>query len=167
MAQAHTQQELIDRHEITDVLIEYCRTLDRMDLPRLSSLFTDDCVVDYGPEDRLQSRGAAELEKSLQRMWRWSRTSHHLTNVQIRFCSDNEAMVNSYVYAWHERVDGSTATILGQYNDKFSREVDGWQIATRRMVMNGCDSGFIVNINRFERLPPPEGWVAPNIDGKR
>ena len=66
----HTLQELINRREITDVLIEYCCALDHMDLPRLSALFTDDCVVDYGPDERLRSRGALALEKSLERMWR-------------------------------------------------------------------------------------------------
>ena len=162
----HSLQEIIDRQEITDVLIEYCCALDRMDLPRLSALFTDDCAVDYGPDEQLQSRGAAALEMSLERMWRWSRTSHHVANVQVEFSGDNEALVRSYVYAWHERADGSTATILGQYHDRFIREDRGWLIAERRMLMNGCDAGFTVDINRLERISPPDGWVAPNIDGR-
>ena len=157
-------QRLIDRQEISDVLVEYCNALDRMDLRRLSKLFTKDCVVDYGPDERLQSSGAAALEKSLERMWRWSRTSHHLSNVQIQF-EDGGAFVRSYVYAWHERADGSTATILGQYHDRFVHTDSRWRIAERQMVMNGCDAGFKVNINRFERILPPEGWVAPDLDG--
>lgn len=157
-------QGLIDRQSITDVLNEYCYALDRLDLPRLSALFTNDCVVDYGPDERLQSYGAAALEKSLERMWRWSRTSHHLSNVQIHF-DDGDAFVQSYVHAWHERADGSTATVLGQYHDRFVRTDSRWRIAERRMVMNGCDAGFTVNINRFERIPPPDGWVAPDLDG--
>ncbi len=162
----HSMQAIIDRQEITDVLIEYCCALDRMDLPRLSALFTDDCIVDYGPDTQLQCRGAAALAKSLERMWRWSRTSHHLTNVQVEFNGDNEALVRSYVYAWHERADVSTATIMGQYHDRFVREHKGWRIAERRMLMNGCDAGFTVNINRFARIEPPSNWVAPNINGQ-
>ena len=157
---------MIDRQEITDVLIEYCYALDRMDLPRLSVLFTDECMVDYGPDEQLQSYGAAALEKSLERMWRWARTSHHLSNVRIRF-DDGDAYVQSYVHAWHERADGSTATILGQYHDRFVRADSCWRIAERRMVMNGCDAGFTVNINRFERIPPPDGWVPPDLDGSK
>lgn len=156
-------QRLIDRQEITGVLIEYCCALDSMDLPRLSALFTHDCRVVFGPEDGLRSSGAAALEKSLERMWRWSRTSHHLSNVRIDFDDDN-AIVLSYVHAWHERADGSTATILGQYNDKFVRVDSCWRIDERSMVMNGCDAGFTVNINRFERIAPPSSWRAPNID---
>ena len=157
-------RELVDRQAITDVLIDYCSALDRMDLPRLAALFTDDCIVEYGPESALQSQGSAALEKSLRRMWRWQRTSHNLSNVQVEFTAPDEARVSSYVYAWHERTDGSTATIFGQYKDRFLRISEHWRIADRRMEMNGSDAGFKVNIHPFERLPAPDGWVAPDID---
>lgn len=153
-----------DRQAITDVLVEYCCALDVMDLPALAALFTDDCVVEYGPGEFLQSHGSAALAKSLERMWRWSRTSHHLSNVLIRFDGSDAALSRSYVHAWHERPDGSTATIFGQYHDRFVRREQLWRIAERRMLMNGCDAGFTVNINRLERMPPPPGWRAPEID---
>ena len=155
---------LADRQAITDVLVEYCRALDLMDLRALAALFTEDCVVEYGPGEFLRSRGSAALAKSLERMWRWSRTSHHLSNVLIRFKGDDDAVSSSYVHAWHERPDGSTATIFGQYHDRLVRRERGWRIAERRMLMNGCDAGFTVNINRLERMPPPPGWRAPDID---
>lgn len=158
---------LQDEREITAVLTEYCYALDCMDLLRLSALFTDDCVVDYGPDERLQSRGAAALAKSLERMWRWSRTSHHLSNVLVEFDGDDAANVRSYVHAWHERPDGSNATILGQYHDRFLRSGGLWHIETRRMLMNGCDAGFTVNINRLERKSAPVGWIAPDLDQER
>ena len=154
-------RQLVERQAITDILIEYCTALDRMDLGRLASLFTEDCVVEYGPEEWLRSRGRDALEKSLARMWRWSRTSHHVSNVRVDFRGDDEALVGSYVHAWHEGSDGSSATILGQYHDRFVRGDARWRIAERRMVMNGSDAGFKVNINRFERLPPPVGWKPP------
>ena len=153
-----------DRQAITDVLVQYCRALDLMDLPALAALFTDDCVVEYGSGEFLRSRGSEALQKSLERMWRWSRTSHHLTNVLIRFEGDDAAVSSSYVYAWHERPDGSTATIFGQYHDRFVRRPRGWRISERRMLMNGCDAGFTVNINRLDRAPAPPGWTAPDID---
>ena len=154
-------QRLIDERDITWVLTEYCRTLDRMDLPALARLFTADCIVEYGPDERLRSRGAAALAQSLARMWRWARTSHHLSNVQIELDGSEAARAISYVYAWHERPDGGTAVIMGQYHDRLLRTAEGWRIAERRMLMNGCDQGFKVDINRFERLPPPSGWTPP------
>ena len=164
MMNAAQDGTLADRQAITDVLVEYCCALDLMDLPALAALFTDDCVVEYGPGEFLRSRGSAALGKSLERMWRWSRTSHHLSNVLIRFTGNDTAFSRSYVHAWHERPDGSTATIFGQYHDRFVRREQGWRIAERRMLMNGCDAGFTVNINRLERRPPPPGWTAPDMD---
>jgi ketosteroid isomerase-like protein len=158
------RHRLADRQEIADLLAEYCRALDLMDLPAVARIFTEDCRVEYGPEERLQSHGAAGVAKSLERMWRWSRSSHHLSNIQIAFDGPDYARSVSYVLAWHERPDGTTATVMGQYHDRLERTQDGWRIAERRMEMNGCDAGFTVNLHRTWRCPPPEGWVAPNID---
>jgi ketosteroid isomerase-like protein len=157
-------ERISDRQAIAELLAEYCRALDLMDLDAIAGVFTADCRVEYGPEARLTSHGAAGVAKSLERMWRWARTSHHLSNIQIEFESADGARAVSYVIAWHERPDGSTATVLGQYHDRLQRRDEGWRIAERRMLMNGNTAGFTVNLFRTPRRPAPEGWVAPNID---
>ena len=81
-------RQLSDRDEIAFVLNEYCRALDAMDLDAVASLFCADCVVEYGPEERLQSRGRVALRKGLERLWRWTRTSHHMSNIQVSFGGD-------------------------------------------------------------------------------
>ncbi len=154
-----------DRQAIHDLLVDYCSALDRMDLEALAALFSDDCDVEYGPDEALRASGRGALAKSLERMWRWRRTSHHLSNLRIEFDDADTARATSYVLAWHERPDGSTATVFGQYRDRLRRSVEGWQITSRRMLMNGCDAGFTVNLHRLDRRPPPAGWVAPDIDG--
>jgi 3-phenylpropionate/cinnamic acid dioxygenase small subunit len=158
------RHRLADQQEIADLLSEYCRALDLMDLAAIAAVFTPDCRVEYGPEERLQSRGAQGVAKSLERMWRWARTSHHLSNIQIDFEGPERARSVSYVLAWHERPDGSSATVMGQYHDRLLRGPGGWRIEERRMEMNGCDAGFTVNLHRTPRRPAPDGWVAPNID---
>ncbi len=156
-------QQLLDKQAIEEVLIDYCRCLDEMALDDLAALFTDDCAVSYGPGPALESQSRADLAKSLQRMWRWSRTSHHLANARIWLDGD-QARAVSYVEAWHERPDGSSATIWGQYRDRLVRQAGTWLIAERRMEMNGSDAGFTVNIYPLDRRPPPDGWTAPDID---
>ncbi len=157
-------ERLLAERDIERTLIAYCNALDRMDLPALAALFTEDCVVDYGDDARLTSTGAAALQKSLERMWRWSRTSHHLSNILIEFECATAARASSHVYAWHERTDGSSATIMGQYEDRLTCQAGRWLIARRRMVMNGCDAGFTVPIHRAVRAAPPSNWTAPDID---
>jgi ketosteroid isomerase-like protein len=150
-------QELLDKQDIAEVLFAYCANLDRMDLEALAALFTEDCVVDYGPEPRLQSHGADALRRDLARMWRWARTSHHLSNVIVTLEHDGlGAGATSSVIAWHERPDGSTATMMGQYQDRLVHDGDRWRIARRRQVLTGNDAGFDVNINRFERIGRPD-----------
>jgi hypothetical protein len=117
------------------------------------ALFTPNCVVDYGPQ--IRSEGAAALRRDLARMWRWARTSHHSGAVQIAFDGPDSAVVCSYVLAWHEAPDGSTATMMGQYHDRVRRTGSGWRIASRRQVMTGNDAGFTVGINAFERQRDP------------
>jgi 3-phenylpropionate/cinnamic acid dioxygenase small subunit len=148
--------DALDKQSITEVLFAYCAHLDRMDLDALASLFTDDCRVDYGPGDLMHSEGAAQLRRDLARMWRWARTSHHLSNVVITLHEDRtQADVVSYVLAWHERPDGSTATMMGQYRDHVVRIGEEWRIATRRQFLTGNDAGFDVKINPFERMKRP------------
>ena len=157
-------ERLSDEREISWLLAEYCRALDCMDIKAISKIFSDDCIVEFGPDERLNSRGRHEVAKSLERMWRWVRTSHHLSNIQIRFEDLDRAFSTSYVLAWHERADKTTATIYGQYHDEFVRESVGWRISKRTMYMNGSDSGFTVNIHPFKRSVPPTGWTPPAID---
>jgi hypothetical protein len=66
------------------------------------------------------------------------------------------ADVDSYVFAWHERPDGSTATMMGQYRDRVVRVGEMWRIAQRRQELMGNDAGFDVRINPFVRIEPPE-----------
>ena len=150
-------QRLLDERDIAHLLNEYCRALDLMDLSIFEHVFAQDCEVEFGPDERLNSRGLDGVRASLERLWRWQRTSHHLSNIQIRFDGDDEASSTSYVIAWHERADGSTATIYGQYHDRLTRTPEGWRIARRVMYMNGADAGFTVDIHPFPRRQPPDG----------
>ena len=57
-----------DRHAVEEVLVDYCRHLDRMDLDALAALFTEDCRVVFGPDPNLRAEGRAALRQSMARM---------------------------------------------------------------------------------------------------
>lgn len=127
-------QSMLDTGAITAVLVDYCRHLDRMDLDALGALFTADCRVVYGADPRLAADGRAELVASLARMWRWTRTAHHLANVRV-WIEGDAARAESAVHAWHEAADGNDAEVFGLYHDRLVRSDGRWLICERRMEM--------------------------------
>jgi ketosteroid isomerase-like protein len=132
-------RDALDRRAITSVLYGYCRMLDSLDLERVPAFFTEDCEVVYGPDPRMQSHGAADLERALRRLGRFARTSHHLSNVEIELTGPDSATSVSYVLAWHQQPDGISRTLYAQYHDRFVRTTGGWRIAERRQLTNGSD----------------------------
>lgn len=144
---------IADRLEITRLLHRYCRMLDTMELELVPSLFTDDCVVFYGPEARMQSRSAAALASSLRRLWRFAHTSHHLSNVEIDFDGRNTAHGISYVLAWHQQPDGGSRTLYAEYHDRFALTASGWRIAERRQFTHGSDVPWDLALAEAKRLP--------------
>ena len=155
-----------DRREIEEVLIDYCRFLDRMDLDALGDLFSEDCEVSFGPDPRLRAKGRKDLIGSMTRMWRWRRTAHHLSNVRVWFEGAEAARAESYVHAWHEAQDGKTAEIFGLYKDMLIRTGTGWRIRRREMAMNGAQGAFRVPIPQADRAEPPPDWTPPEgLDG--
>ncbi len=110
MSEADRRQAGRPAERSPGLLVEYCRALDLMDLPAIARVFTEDCEVeDTAPKNACAAVALTfGVAKSLERMWRWARTSHHLSNVQIAFDGPDLARSVSYVLAWHERPDGST-----------------------------------------------------------
>jgi ketosteroid isomerase-like protein len=163
---ADALRRIEDRQAIADLLVDYCRHLDRLDLAALAALFAEDCRVTYGADPRLAAEGREALAASLARMWRWRRTAHHLTHARIWLDGADAARAESYVIAWHQRPDGATATAHGRYLDRLVRTAEGWRIAERRMDLNGAEGAFRVAIPDAPRPPPPPGWTPPEgLDG--
>jgi hypothetical protein len=146
-----TVRELSDRQEITNTLYQYCRGMDSLDMDLIAGAFTEDGFLDIGPEPRLQTRGASAIHEAMKRMKRFTRSSHHLSNIQIEFQDKDRASCVSYVLAWHETADGHSGTMMGQFHDEFLRTTAGWRILKRQLRMSGSDEGFQLNVHRAAR----------------
>ena len=124
-------QELADRQAITDLIYAYCLHFDNNEPEAVAALFTDDAVVDYGPEattivgaDAIAPTIAVGLEQT------FLATSHHVSNIQITFDGVDGAHSVSYLYAWHRYVDGSPdGELWGRYRHSFVRTGSGWRIS--------------------------------------
>jgi len=122
-------QWLVDRAQISDVLIAYASCADARDWDGIAALFTEDGVV-TSPLGDMRGREFASVAAPLMASF-WA-TQHISTNHAIRIDGD-EASSRSYLQAIHltEQGDPSVhADIGGWYGHTFTR-VDGcWLICT-------------------------------------
>ena len=138
-AGATTLQHLMDQQAIRDVEAEYCEAIDEFDLGRVPSLFTEDCVTDYGA-----ARGGAEVgHDALRRRWQGQtggakHTHHQLGQVRVTLRGDAADCV-AYAIADHEKKDGTRITFRYQYRDSLRRSPQGWRISHRSLLFTVVD----------------------------
>jgi hypothetical protein len=140
-----------DRLAITELIHAYCRHVDLLEVREIGQLFTDDCIVDYGPGLGGPREGREALVSALSSgLPRFSATSHHVSNIEIRLDGD-DASATTYLLAWHRMADGSPdAFLFGQYHDRFVRVGAGWRFSQRRLLVAG-DIGFPIAWNPLGR----------------
>jgi 3-phenylpropionate/cinnamic acid dioxygenase small subunit len=130
---------LIAKDEITELVHRYSYCVDHRLYDEVVELFTEDCVVDYGPEYRTV-RSRADLRRMLENPeGQFVATSHHNANVLVTFEDLDHASVRTSVYAWHQRSDGATPRVWGYYRDSVVRLSGGWRIAERQLRALGTE----------------------------
>lgn len=127
--------KLVDKQEIHDVLMRYCRGIDRCDEELLLSVYHPDATDNHG---QFNGRAADFISWALQSLRRDERTTHFLCNELIEVEGDS-AHCESYLFAVHRRKakDGTATkdlTFGGRYVDRFERRDGAWKIAHRQVV---------------------------------
>jgi hypothetical protein len=137
-------QRLLDKDEIVDLVHRYSYLVDHKVHDEIPELFTEDCVVDYGPGVAPPIRGRTALRAMFGSLAAptearpgFVATSHHNANVLVTFEGDDRAVVNTSLYAWHLTPHGGTPRIWGCYHDVAVRTEDGWRLAERQMRVAG------------------------------
>jgi hypothetical protein len=123
-------RELRDRREIHEIVMRYCRALDRFDRELLLSCFHSDAIDDHGmfvgsPVELADWAYALHKQEMLA-------SNHCITN---HFCDlqGDVAHTESYYYSADMRRRGPPARMLGggRYIDRFERRSGTWAIAAR------------------------------------
>jgi hypothetical protein len=130
---------LQDQSEIVDLVHRYSYFVDRRQYDDLAALFTEDCVVDFGPGLGWAIHGRTAFRSIFGIGNGFAATSHHNANVLVSFEGDGRATVSTSVYAWHRRADGSTPRVWGSYDDVVVRTPEGWRFAERRLRVAGSE----------------------------
>jgi ketosteroid isomerase-like protein len=119
-----------NRDEIGSLIHRYCFHFDQNEPEAVAALFTEDATIDYGPEHApIVGRAAIAPTIAVGLSERFRATSHHVSNIEITFAGEDDARSVSYLYAWHEYVDGSESELWGRYVHRFRRDGGQWLIA--------------------------------------
>jgi ketosteroid isomerase-like protein len=126
-------RELVEKDRIKTVLFDYAFYLDMNMTEELATLFTDDCVVSYGPG--FGADGKDEYRRTLEGVGTYfAATSHHVSNVVVSFADEDTAIVRSVLLAWHRyNRDRPDSHVMGQYHDVLVRTPDGWRFKSREL----------------------------------
>ena len=132
-----TLRRLQDRYEIQEVILRYCRALDRLDRKALDSCFHPDSQHNHsyvGPSSTFCDFAIDVLKGCVA-------THHQLGNISIRVRGDL-AYADCYFTAYHRIGDvpveafahakpGEDVIVGGRYIDRFERRDGEWRIARR------------------------------------
>jgi hypothetical protein len=126
--------ELLAKREIEDVILRYCRGIDRLDRDLVRSCYHPDATDEHG-----SFRGGVEafLDWSFGLLARYQSTMHLAGNVLIELAGD-AAAAETYGIAFHRGAsDEPRLNLITGFRllDRFERRAGGpWRIAARVAV---------------------------------
>jgi hypothetical protein len=127
-------QTVLDKQEIHEALMRYCRGIDRRDVQLVLSAFHEDAMDNHtGVEQAVVERVPKVMEMAESAV-KW--TSHNICNELIEVDGD-VANSESYLIAYHrvEHEGRELDWVLGaRYVDRFERRRGSWAIAHRTLV---------------------------------
>jgi len=141
-------REMIARHEIWQVLMRYCRGLDRLDNPLVRSCYFDDATDDHAyfvgkPDDFIAWADGTTL--------RLRSTQHGVMNHYCEIDGDDAYAETYYLFTGvAEKAPHMMST--GRYIDHFQRRNGEWRIANRVTIIDGA---FALDDNAVASLPSP------------
>ena len=127
-------QELLDKQEIHEVLLRYCRGLDRGDPELVRAAFHPDGIHDHNGNPVPIADMVEGLKRPTRKVLR--SLAHNITNEHVDLQGDT-AFSECYFLACH-RVEHEGAEwtwiVGGRYLDRLERRDGAWLIAHRTML---------------------------------
>lgn len=150
---------IVDRWKIIEVLNAYAFHFDRNEPRKVGELFTAEALIDYGPEmEPIHGREALVEVVSAGLEEVFAATSHHISNVSVRFVEAGTAQAIAYLHAWHQYIDGSPDGYLwGQYHTRLRLTQDGWRFTHLTLKIAGMIDFHRTEMHPIGRCPPDAG----------
>ncbi len=126
-------QEISDRLELQDLVVQYSTSVDRKDWDLYESLFTPDAIIDYTQVGGIRGGPREVREWLAQVMPGFPAYQHLVANVELSVDGDTatgRAMLFNPMGC--QTPNGIQVALIGLwYNDKFSRTGAGWRFTER------------------------------------
>jgi hypothetical protein len=146
-------REMLDRHEIWQVMLRYCRGLDRFDREMVRSCYFDDAIDDH---DNYVGRPDDFIEYANLTSGYFANCRHGVSNHRCELAGDDAYCETYYMFSG---VSGGPTNFIstGRYVDHFQKRAGPngpeWRIANRVCLIEGK---FDVPASRMGAdLPPP------------
>jgi ketosteroid isomerase-like protein len=128
-------QSMVDKQELADLLAVLSSAVDRADLERIASCYTDDSFDDHGT---FKGSGR-EFAEFVCRPGPMS-SMHHLLGQSVFEIDGDEAWGETF-YVFNGTVGAAQVVGHGRYVDYFRRVGRSWKLAYRRVVPDAVPAG--------------------------
>jgi hypothetical protein len=125
-------EELSAKQEIVDLLLLYCRGVDRCDTELIKRAFWEDAYDNHGAHAAPAWEFADSIVASKLATTAW--TTHAVTNHLVEVDGD-VAFSEAIVLTFQKRTTGDEVNIFcGRYVDRVERREGEWRFAYRQMI---------------------------------
>lgn len=128
-------RELLDKHEIHEMLMRYCRGVDRADRNLIASCFHPDAVDDHG---YFRASGTEIPDVIVAKVKEFSTASMHFIGNELVDVQGDTAFSEAYFFACLvvplEEQQEATRIRAGRYIDVLERRDGQWRITKRTVV---------------------------------
>ena len=178
-------QQLLDRQEINDLLISYCRAVDRLDIGLFRSIFWEDGGYSSGTGNFISAGAKDFAEQMLNDILKstYAITQHCVSNLRFEFESPTVASTEIYLRAFHRTyptrasleaaigavrskemgvTDGQEFDVHfgGRYLDKLEKRNGVWKIKDRRLVVDWTSTASASEWGKDILLYTAIGWIG-------
>lgn len=129
-------QTFIDQRDIHQILMRFCRAIDRGDEELLRSCYHPYATYDYGDANGLATEF---IKDSIESLAQFVTTQHSVSNYYFLNQTETTAKVETYCNAYHRisDPDGDRDMIVsGRYLDDFEKANGEWRIQHRTFVFD-------------------------------
>jgi hypothetical protein len=138
---ADRMQEILDRQDIHDVAMRYCRACDRIDAELLRTVFHDDAYLAYGTFNGVVRDFVPWVMNHIRTGY--THGFHSIANEYVVIDGDvayGELYAILHYSVVNEEGQSVDSTLGGRYVDRYERRQDEWRIAHRQFVLDWMES---------------------------